>query len=60
MLSQPWNRCDECGRFISYADFANKRAFRVLVTPDSLLSREEWWTAHADCAKTEHTTEERN
>lgn len=39
-----WNRCDVCGRFISYADIAYGKAIRRLVTPDSYFSVEEYET----------------
>jgi hypothetical protein len=28
MTDQAWNRCDYCGKFISYADFDTERAKR--------------------------------
>src|SRR4051794_17409470 len=37
--SEPWNRCDVCGRFVALADFDNG-AVRRLVYPDSEFSRE--------------------
>lgn len=39
-----WNRCDVCGRFIPYDDFAGGHAERNLITPDSAFTREEWET----------------
>jgi hypothetical protein len=45
-----WNRCDECGQFISYIDFM-QGAIRRLVTPDSDRSREEYLTLCKECAK---------
>ena len=36
-----WNRCDVCGKFISFKD---GRARRQLVTPDSHYSAEEYET----------------
>jgi hypothetical protein len=39
----PWNRCDECGRFISMVDF-DKGAVRRFVCPDSELTRESYET----------------
>jgi hypothetical protein len=39
-----WNKCDVCGRFISYTDFAEGNAVRKLVSPDSDLSTESWET----------------
>jgi hypothetical protein len=42
-MSDPWNRCDVCGKFIAMRDF-EKGAVRHMVTPDSDRSREEWET----------------
>lgn len=39
-----WNKCDICGRFIPFADFANGSADRYMITPDSWCSREEYET----------------
>jgi len=36
-----WNRCDVCGRFVSFVDIINGRARRHLVTPGSHYSAEE-------------------
>lgn len=41
---QMWNRCDVCGKFISYQDFAENKARRVLLAPDSYLTEETWET----------------
>lgn len=38
-----WNKCDVCGKFISYDDF-DKVATRRLLTPDSYFSREIYET----------------
>lgn len=39
---KPWNKCQECGRFIPYADFDSGKALNRMVTPDSDVSEEEW------------------
>ena len=39
----PWNRCDDCGRFIAFEDFRNG-ALREIIYPDSALTRETWYT----------------
>ena len=39
-----WNKCDKCGRFISFEDFDNGSAIRVLVTPDSEFTAETYET----------------
>lgn len=49
----PWNRCDECGRFISLDDFGAVGeevgpAVRYLITPDSEFTDERYETF---CAK---------
>lgn len=44
-----WNRCDSCGRFISYKDFATGKAVRKLITPDSKYSKEEYSTLCSRC-----------
>jgi hypothetical protein len=49
MGHKPWNRCDRCGRFISYDDFSSERATRVLNLPDSAYSSEEFHTLCAAC-----------
>lgn len=43
-----WNRCQECGRFIAYEDFATGAALHHLLEPDSQLGVETWETL---CAK---------
>lgn len=56
----PWNRCDECGRFIALADF-DRGAVRRLVYPDSEFTRETWETlciAHGEQAR-DMTADER-
>lgn len=37
-----WNKCHECGRIISYDDFASGQAINRLITPDSDVSSEAW------------------
>jgi hypothetical protein len=45
-----WNRCDVCGRFIAFKDFDDDGgAERVLVYPDSLLTRESYVTRCKEC-----------
>lgn len=39
-----WNRCDVCGRFISYNALDCGNAVRKMVTPDSAYSAEEYET----------------
>lgn len=42
-------RCDECGHWIAWNDFADKSARRVLMTPDAEGTREEWETLCRGC-----------
>jgi len=39
-----WNRCDVCGRFISFNAFDCGNAVRKMVTPDSEYSAEDYTT----------------
>lgn len=48
MNKDAWNRCDECGEFIAYQDFANGTAIHIMLEPDSDLGVEKWETL---CAK---------
>lgn len=43
-----WNRCDSCGRFIAFDDFAQGNAVRRLLEPDSQLGVEKWETLCAE------------
>ncbi len=52
MTEKHWNRCDECGRFIAYADFLSHAAVRTCVTPESLTTHETYWTACRKCLET--------
>jgi hypothetical protein len=47
-MSDPWNRCDECGRFIPLRDFADDKATRRLIAPESLYTHETWETLCRD------------
>jgi hypothetical protein len=42
-MSEPWNRCDVCGRFIALEDF-DKGAIRRLIFPDSEFTHETYET----------------
>lgn len=53
MREPPWNRCDECGKFIALDDFGDGGAVRVLVTPDSEYTSETFKTLCAKHAKRE-------
>ena len=44
MNSKKWNKCDICGKFISYSDFESGEATNTLITPDSELTSEEYQT----------------
>lgn len=49
MKKKQWNRCDYCGKFISFSDLDSGKASRKLVTPDSYLSKEEYETVCSKC-----------
>jgi hypothetical protein len=49
-MSDPWNRCDVCGKFISMSDFPSP-ATRNLVYPDSELTKETWETFCKSCSE---------
>lgn len=42
-------RCDECGRFIPWADFDSGAARRSMTQPDNELGGEEYETLCAKC-----------
>jgi CRISPR/Cas system-associated protein Cas10 (large subunit of type III CRISPR-Cas system) len=44
MSDKPWNRCEVCGRFISYDDIEDDKAIHRMITPDSDMSCEEFET----------------
>lgn len=44
-------RCDFCGKFISYEDLERGEAYRVLLTPSSEYSEEEFETCCKSCNK---------
>lgn len=52
-------KCDLCGKFIKEEDFYNKKAFRILETPDSEFTSEEYFTAHQSCYEQTKLAEER-
>jgi acetyl-CoA carboxylase beta subunit len=43
-----WNKCDVCGRIISYADLESGKAVHRMKTPDSEVSYETWETLCRD------------
>jgi len=48
MKRELWNKCDECGKIISFDDFAKGVASTKLVTPQSDLSEETYETLCKD------------
>ncbi len=46
-------RCDDCGRFIPYADLDSGRARHKLIYPDSAYTWETWETVCAKCVQKE-------
>ncbi len=49
-MSEPWNRCDVCGRFIPYEDIQSGAARRQLEQPDSDFGPERYETLCRDHA----------
>jgi len=48
-----WNKCDVCGKFISYKDFDTGEAIRYMATPDSHYTAETYVTLCKDHNKKE-------
>jgi len=46
---EKWNRCDICGKFISYEEFSTGKATSQMVLPDSPFTRETHETVHTAC-----------
>ncbi len=44
MDAKKWNRCDECGVFISFDDLEKGLAIREMETPDTDYTSETWIT----------------
>jgi hypothetical protein len=44
MKTKPWNKCQECGKFIPYDDFVKGKASHRIVTPESLVTYETYET----------------
>lgn len=44
-------KCDYCGKFISYIDLQEDKAYHLMKTPDSLISTEEWESCCKSCNK---------
>ena len=57
MKRDAWNRCDECGKFIPYEDFADGKASHKIVTPESLKTRETFETLCRNHAPTPPASE---
>ncbi len=54
-LTQYWNNCTVCGRFIPFEDFNDKKAFSKLVSPDSAFGVERIEYFCKKCAIKEKT-----
>lgn len=39
-----WNKCEVCGKFISYQDIIDGKATHVCIEPDNYFSSERWKT----------------
>ena len=44
-------KCDYCGRFVSYKDLDEGKAYRIMVTPDSHFTKEDYETVCKKCNK---------
>lgn len=44
-----WNRCDDCGKYIGFAELESGEARIRMVTPDSEYTRETWETLCSRC-----------
>ena len=58
-----WNKCQECGRLISYSDIETGKAINRMITPDSDVSYESWETLcrdHYKPNKPDSATKERS
>jgi len=42
-------KCDYCGKFISYKDLDEGKAYSIMTTPDSYLTKEEYETICSKC-----------
>jgi hypothetical protein len=47
-MSDAWNRCDACGKFIAFDDFISGTAIHKLDTPESLVTNETFVTLCKD------------
>lgn len=53
MKKDLWNKCDICGRIISFQDFADDKAKHILLEPSSDLGVERYETYHNICEQKE-------
>ena len=50
MKKEVWPpKCDECGKFVAYADLESGAALHTMHMPDSEFSAETWETLCAKC-----------
>ena len=49
MRQQPWNKCQDCGRFIAYEEFEDGTAVHKFISPLSEFSDERYETYHLEC-----------
>ena len=54
-----WNKCQECGRLISYSDIETGKAINRMITPYSDVSYESWETLCRDHYKPNKQAEPR-
>ena len=48
-MSDIWNRCDYCGRFIGLKEFDEGNARRFMSQPDNHFGPEKYMTYHVYC-----------
>ena len=49
-MADCWNKCDDCGRFVSFDDLLEGKAIHRLLEPDSQLGVERFETLCRDHA----------
>ena len=57
MKTEPWNKCDVCGKYIAYADFIRGKALRVFTAPNSQFTEESYTTMCPKCREKENNLE---
>lgn len=47
--SKCWNRCEYCGKFVSFKDIEEGKVVHKLLYPDSQFTKETYETYHKSC-----------